>query len=33
MGLTIDTGDGTMNAYVLELQRRATVKRSPNIFE
>jgi hypothetical protein len=25
--------DGDMRAYVLELQRRATVKRNPSIFE
>jgi len=25
--------EGAMNAYLLELQRRATVKRNPNIFE
>ena len=25
--------DGDMRAYVLELQRRATVKRNPTIFE
>jgi hypothetical protein len=25
--------DGAMNAYLLELQRRATVKRNPKIFE
>jgi hypothetical protein len=25
--------EGAMNAYLLELQRRATVKRNPNIFQ